>query len=87
MRDAMPAFRPERNSIRHHQRIQEVKGDRSANSAFWHIVLTRMGVRPPNPALPRATNEGEETKKEAMRCLKRYVAREVFKQLPVQVAT
>jgi transposase len=57
-------------------------GDRQANSALWHIVLTRM-VYDPRTAeyIDRRTKEGL-TKKEAMRCLKRYVAREVFSLLP-----
>jgi transposase len=40
------------------------------------------GVRPEDPALHRAPNEGRTDQKEAIRCLKRYVAREVFAQLP-----
>ena len=57
-------------------------GDRQANSALWHIVLTRM-VYDPRTAqyIDRRKREGL-TKKEAVRCLKRYVAREVFSLLP-----
>jgi transposase len=57
-------------------------GDRQANSALWHIVLTRM-VYDPRTAeyIDRRTKEGL-TKKEAVRCLKRYVAREVYGLLP-----
>jgi transposase len=62
-------------------------GDRSANSALWHIVFTRM-VNDPRTQhyIERRMKEGR-TKREAMRCLKRYVAREVYKQLPVRTAT
>jgi len=57
-------------------------GDRSANSALWHIVLTRMVCDPrTRHYIERRMKEGR-TKKEAVRCLKRYVAREVFRQLP-----
>ena len=57
-------------------------GDRSANSALWHIVLTRMVCDPRTQRyIERRMKEGR-TKKEAVRCLKRYVAREVFAQLP-----
>ena len=53
-------------------------GDRQANSALWHIVLTRMVYDPRTTEyIDRRMKEGL-TKKEAMRCLKRYVAREVF---------
>ena len=57
-------------------------GDRQANSALWHIVLTRMVYDPrTNEYIDRRKREGL-TKKEAVRCLKRYVAREVFNLLP-----
>jgi transposase len=57
-------------------------GDRQANSALWHIVLTRMVYDPrTNAYIDRRRSEGL-TKKEAMRCLKRYVAREVYGLLP-----
>jgi len=62
-------------------------GDRQANSALWHIVLTRM-VYDPNTRhyIERRMKEGK-TKKEAFRCLKRYVAREVYSYLPRQQFT
>src|SRR5208283_1314786 len=57
-------------------------GDRQANSALWHIVITRMVSDPRTKHyIERRMKEGR-TKKEAIRCLKRYVAREVFAQLP-----
>lgn len=57
-------------------------GDRQANSALWKIVLTRMVCDPRTRAyIERREKEGL-TKKEAVRCLKRYVAREVFVYLP-----
>ena len=57
-------------------------GDRQANSALWHIVLTRMVYDPRTTEyIARRRQEGL-TKKEAVRCLKRYVAREVFSLLP-----
>jgi transposase len=57
-------------------------GDRQANSALWHIVFTRM-VKDPRTKhyIERRMKDGR-TKKEAIRCLKRYVAREVFNALP-----
>ena len=62
-------------------------GDRSANSALWHIVLTRMVCDPRTQRyFERRMKEGK-TKKEAMPCLKRYVAREIYKELPVRSAT
>src|SRR5260221_9296922 len=56
-------------------------GDRQANHALWRIVITRMGSHPPTPAyLERRTAEGL-SKKEIMRCLKRYAARQVHPPL------
>jgi transposase len=58
-------------------------GNREANHALWRIVITRMGSRPGHPAtrayVERRTKEGL-SKKEIIRCLKRYVAREVYHQ-------
>jgi transposase len=56
-------------------------GDRQANHALWRIVLTRMSARPPTLIyVERRTKEGL-SKKEIIRCLKRYVAREVYRHL------
>ena len=57
-------------------------GDRQANSALWRIVITRMVYDPrTRDYIERRTKEGL-TKKEAFRCLKRYIAREVYNALP-----
>jgi transposase len=57
-------------------------GDRQANSALWRIVITRMVYDPrTRDYIDRRTKEGL-TKKEAFRCLKRYIAREVYNSLP-----
>jgi transposase len=56
-------------------------GDRQANSALWRIVFVRMAHDPRTQAyVERRTKEGK-TKKEIVRCLKRYVAREIYKTL------
>jgi len=53
-------------------------GDRQANHALWRIVITRMGSHPPTRAyVARRTAEGL-SKKEIIRCLKRYAAREIY---------
>ena len=57
-------------------------GDRQANSALWHIVITRIVCDHRTRAyIARRIDEGL-TKKEAVRCLKRYIAREIYQQLP-----
>ena len=53
-------------------------GDRQANSALWHIVFTRMVNDPRTKHYIERRMKDGRTKKEAIRCLKRYVAREVF---------
>jgi len=56
-------------------------GDRQANHALYRIVITRMSSHPPTRAyVERRTKEGL-SKKEIIRCLKRYVAREVYRHL------
>ena len=56
-------------------------GDRQANHALWRIVITRMSSHPPTRAyVERRTAEGL-SKPEIIRCLKRYVARQVYPHL------
>ena len=56
-------------------------GDRTANNALWRIALVRMSSCPRTKAyVNRRTTEGR-TKPEIIRCLKRYIAREIFTDL------
>src|SRR5262249_45345161 len=56
-------------------------GDRQANSALWTIAMTRLACDPRTKAYAaRRITEGK-TKKEIIRCLKRYIAREIYKAL------
>jgi transposase len=57
-------------------------GNRQANSALWRIVISRLSHDPATPRyLDCRLTEGK-TKSEAIRCLKRYVARELYHRLP-----
>ena len=57
-------------------------GNRDANRALWVIALVRLRCDPRTRAyVGRRTVEGL-SKPEIIRCLKRYIAREVFKLLP-----
>lgn len=59
-------------------------GDRAANNALWIITIGRMARdAKTRDYVNRRTTEGK-TKKEIIRCLKRYIAREIF---PVLTAT
>ncbi len=53
-------------------------GDRSANNALWTIVMVRMSCDERTKAYVMRRSAEGKTKMEIIRCLKRYVAREVF---------
>jgi transposase len=56
-------------------------GNREANQALWRIAITRMKSHPATRAyVERRTTEGL-SKKDIIRCLKRYIAREVYPYL------
>jgi len=51
-------------------------GDRQANAALWRITLVRLNCDPPTKDyLAKRITDGK-SKTEAIRCLKRYIARE-----------
>jgi transposase len=56
-------------------------GDRNANDALYQVVLVRMAScqRTKDYVAKRAA-EGK-SKREVMRCLKRYTAREIYRQI------
>jgi transposase len=59
-------------------------GDRQANAALWRIVMTRMACDPRTATyVARRTAQGK-TKREVIRCLKRYVAREIYRELVIE---
>ena len=62
-------------------------GDRQANAALWRITLVRLNCDPrTKDYLAKRVKDGK-SKTEAIRCLKRYIAREVFAALPTSAAT
>ncbi len=70
------------SSGKHNRHRLNRGGDRQANAALWRIVVTRMVYDPrTRDYIERRTKDGL-TKKEAFRCLKRYIAREVYNCLP-----
>jgi transposase len=57
-------------------------GDRQLNAALWRIAMVRLATDPHTRAyLARRTTEGK-SKPETIRCIKRYIAREIFTALP-----
>jgi len=60
-------------------------GDRAANSALYIITIVRMRHhQPTRNYVERRTGEGL-SKREIIRCLKRYIAREIYANLPQTV--
>jgi transposase len=56
-------------------------GDRQANNALWRVVLVRMSCDARTRSyVARRTAEGK-SKREIIRCLKRYIARELYQDL------
>ncbi len=56
-------------------------GNRQANAALYRVAIVRMRNHPPTLAyVSKRTKEGK-SKKEIIRCLKRYIVREIFTQL------
>jgi transposase len=69
------------SSGRTHRHRLNRGGDRQANAALYRIVLSRLRWDPATQAYAaRRTTEGL-SKKEIIRCLKRYIAREVYTAL------
>ena len=62
-------------------------GDRAANSALYIVTIVRMRHhQPTRDYVQRRTAEGL-SKREIIRCLKRYIAREIYTNLPRTAAT
>ncbi len=61
-------------------------GDRAANSALYIVTIVRMRRhQPTRDYVQRRTAEGL-SKREIIRCLKRYIAREIYANLPRQAS-
>ena len=57
-------------------------GDRQANATLWRIAMVRLRYdQPTRDYLAKRQAEGK-TKSEGIRCLKRYIAREIYNSLP-----
>ena len=54
-------------------------GGRQANSALWTIAMTRLAHDPRTKSYAARRTAGGKTKKQIIRCLKRYIAREIYK--------
>jgi transposase len=70
-----------------HHRLSRA-GDRQANSVLYYIVLTRLAHHQPTRdyMATRLRPGTKMTKKHLIRCLKRYVAREIYPRLTADLA-
>lgn len=63
-------------------------GDRQANSVLYYIVLTRLAWHEPTRTyLAQRLNPNGGNKKHLIRCLKRYLAREIYPRLTADLTT
>lgn len=63
-----------------------VPRDRHPNCALWRVVIVRLATDAPTQHyLARRTQEGM-SKAEIIRCLKRYIAREIYPELVSRAA-
>jgi hypothetical protein len=61
-------------------------GDRQLNQALYTVVLTRLRTDPATRAYALRRRAQGKTKREIKRCLVRYVARQLYRQLETQPA-
>jgi len=74
------------SSGRQHRHRLNRGGNRDANRALWVIAIVRMASDPSTQSyVKRRTQEGL-SKKEILRCLKRYIARQLYRLLLIPLA-
>ncbi len=56
-------------------------GNRQANHALWRIAMVRLSTDPATRAYAQRRHTEGKTRRETIRCLKRYIAREVYRLL------
>lgn len=66
------------SSGRTHRHRLNRGGDRHANNALWWIAITRMGRDPKTRAYVEKRTKDGLSKPEILRCLKRYIARDIY---------
>lgn len=62
-------------------------GDRQANSALYMITIGRMGNHPETIAYVERRTQQKMTNAEIIRCLKRHLARQIYKALTADLTT
>src|SRR5699024_1545874 len=62
-------------------------GDRAANAALYRIVMCRLRHDPTTRAYVERRTKAGKSKKDIIRCLKRYIAREVYTAIQIDLST
>lgn len=62
-------------------------GDRQANNALWRIAMLRLQTDPRTQAYAQRRTTQGKTRRDTLRCLKRYIAREIFTALKTTLDT
>ena len=58
-------------------------GNRQANAALYRVAIVRMRSHEPTLAYVKKRTKDGKSKSEIIRCLKRYIVREIYSQLCV----
>ena len=69
------------SSGRTHRHRLNRGGDRAANAALYRITICRLRWHPPTRAYAERRTQQGLTRREIIRCLKRYIAREIHREL------
>ena len=59
-------------------------GNRRANAALYRVAIVRMRAHPPTLKYVQKRTADGKSKSEIIRCLKRYIAREIYRHLCVK---
>ena len=74
------------SSGRQHRHRLNRGGNRDANRALWVIAIVRMASDPATQAYVQRRTQQGLSKKEILRCLKRYIARQLYRLLAASIA-
>ena len=74
------------SSGRQHRHRLNRGGNRDANRALWVIAIVRMASDPVTKAYVQRRTQQGLSKKEILRCLKRYIARQLYRLFTASVA-
>jgi transposase len=74
------------SSGRQHRHRLNRGGNREANRALWVIAIVRMASDPATQSYVQRRTQQGLSKKEILRCLKRYIARQLYRLILAPIA-